>query len=80
MSDVAATRSPVVAGAAARLLDALRAPAAVLGDDGHWRHVNPALAALLDGLVFTALVRGPHDPAGLAAWVRPPIERALAIR
>ena len=48
MSDVAATRSPVVAGAAARLLDALRAPAAVLGDDGHWRHVNPALAALLD--------------------------------
>ena len=35
------------------------------------------LAALLDGLVFTALVRGPHDPAALAAWVRPPLERAL---
>jgi DNA-binding transcriptional regulator YbjK len=35
------------------------------------------LAALLDGLVFTALVRGPHDPAALAAWVRPPVERTL---
>lgn len=44
--------------------------------------VDPAaaaaeLAALLDGLVFTALVRGPHDPAALAAWVRPPLEQAL---
>ena len=43
---------------------------------------DPAAAAdeitgLLDGLVFTALVRGPHDPAALAAWVRPPLERAL---
>ncbi len=35
------------------------------------------LAALLDGLVLTALVRGPDEPAALAAWVRPPIERAL---
>lgn len=35
------------------------------------------LAALLDGLVFTALVRGPHEPAALAEWVRGPIERAL---
>jgi len=26
-------------------------------------------------LVFTALVRGPHDPAALAAWVRPPLCR-----
>jgi hypothetical protein len=31
----------------------------------------------MDGLVFTALVRGPEDPAALAAWVRPPIERAV---
>lgn len=29
------------------------------------------LAAVLDGLVFTALVRGPADPAALAAWLRP---------
>lgn len=35
------------------------------------------LAALLDGLAFTALVRGPHEPSALAAWARPPIERAL---
>ena len=31
----------------------------------------------MDGLAFTALVRGPDDAAALAAWVRPPIERAL---
>ena len=35
------------------------------------------LAALLDGLVLTALGRGPHDPVALAAWVRAPIEQAL---
>jgi DNA-binding transcriptional regulator YbjK len=35
------------------------------------------LAAVLDGLVFTALVRGPQDPAELAAWLRPPLERWL---
>jgi DNA-binding transcriptional regulator YbjK len=35
------------------------------------------LAALLDGLVFTALVRGPRDPGALAAWLRPALERAM---
>jgi DNA-binding transcriptional regulator YbjK len=35
------------------------------------------LAATLDGLVFTALVRGPHDPAELAGWLRPPLARTL---
>jgi DNA-binding transcriptional regulator YbjK len=35
------------------------------------------LAALLDGLVFTALVRGPREAEGFAEWVRGPIERAL---
>lgn len=35
------------------------------------------LAAVLDGLVLTALVRGPHDPAALAAWLRPPLARFL---
>jgi len=35
------------------------------------------LAALMDGLAFTALVRGPDNAAALARWVRPPIERAL---
>lgn len=36
------------------------------------------LAAVVDGLVLTALVRGPDDPAGLAAHLRPPLARALA--
>jgi AcrR family transcriptional regulator len=35
------------------------------------------LAAALDGLVFTALVRGPHEPAALAAALGPPLERAV---
>lgn len=38
------------------------------------------LAAVVDGLVLTALVRGPDDPEALAAWVRPPLERVLAAR
>ena len=33
------------------------------------------LAAVLDGLVFTALLRGPHDPPALAAWMRPALAR-----
>jgi DNA-binding transcriptional regulator YbjK len=35
------------------------------------------LAAVLDGLVFTALVRGPHEPAALAGWLRPALARVL---
>ena len=35
------------------------------------------LAALLDGLVYTALVRGPHDADALAAWLRPPLDRLV---
>jgi DNA-binding transcriptional regulator YbjK len=35
------------------------------------------LAATLDGLVLTALVRGPEDPSALAAWLRPAVERVL---
>ena len=46
MSDVAVPRPPA-SGSTACLLDAVRVPAAVLADDGHWRQVNPALAALL---------------------------------
>jgi DNA-binding transcriptional regulator YbjK len=33
------------------------------------------LAALLDGLVYTALVRGPQYADALSAWLRPPLER-----
>ncbi len=36
------------------------------------------VAAVVDGLVLTALVRGPDDPAELAAWMRPALERALS--
>ncbi len=35
------------------------------------------LAAALDGLVFTALVRGPYDPTALAVWLRPALARVL---
>jgi AcrR family transcriptional regulator len=35
------------------------------------------LAAVLDGLVFTAMVRGPDDPAELAAWMRPAVAHVV---
>ena len=35
------------------------------------------VAALLDGLVYSALTRGPHDAEALAAWLRPALERML---
>jgi hypothetical protein len=35
------------------------------------------VAAVLDGLVYTALVRGPAEPAALAGWLRPALHRAV---
>jgi len=35
------------------------------------------VAAVLDGLVYTALTRGPGDPAELAAWLRPALGRLV---
>ena len=35
------------------------------------------VAAVVDGLVYTALVRGPEDPAMLAAWLQPPLARLV---
>jgi DNA-binding transcriptional regulator YbjK len=35
------------------------------------------VAAMLDGLVYTALVRGPADPDALAGWLRPVLERVI---
>ena len=35
------------------------------------------VAAVLDGLVYTALVRGPQDADALAAWLRPPLDRLV---
>jgi DNA-binding transcriptional regulator YbjK len=36
------------------------------------------VAAVLDGLVYTALVRGPVEPGALAGWLRPVLRRAVA--
>jgi DNA-binding transcriptional regulator YbjK len=35
------------------------------------------VAAVLDGLVFTALIRGPHEPEALGAWLRPALEQLV---
>ncbi len=77
---VAGAREPGLRAALVVGGDAIRAFAArMLAAEGAGDPAAAAdeIAALLDGLVFTALVRGPHDPAALAAWVRPPLERAL---
>jgi len=77
---VAGAREPGLRAALVVGGDAIRAFAArTLAAEGAGDPAAAAdeIAALLDGLVFTALVRGPHDPAALAAWVRPPLERAL---
>ena len=37
------------------------------------------LAAMLDGLVYAALVRGPRDADALAAWLRPPLDRLVTV-
>jgi DNA-binding transcriptional regulator YbjK len=54
----------------------LAAPLGALGAS------DPAAAAeevgaAWEGLLFTALVRGPQDPAALTAWLRPALERVL---
>ena len=36
------------------------------------------IAAVMDGLVLTALVRGPHEQAQLRRWLRPPLHRVLS--
>ena len=35
------------------------------------------VAAVLDGLVYTALTRGPDDPGRLAAWLHPALDRLV---
>jgi DNA-binding transcriptional regulator YbjK len=42
------------------------------------RQAAEELAAVMDGLVFTALVRGPREPEELRAWLRPPLHRTLS--
>lgn len=77
---LAAAREPALRGALVAGGDTIRrlaAPALTAAGAIDASRAASELAALLDGLVFTALVRGPHDPAALAEWVRPPIEQAL---
>jgi DNA-binding transcriptional regulator YbjK len=77
---LAAMRDPRLQATLMRAGDAVRA----LGTD-MLREIgatDPArsaeeLAATLDGLLFTVLVRGPHDPAALAATFGPALERAV---
>ena len=57
----------------ARGADALRAIGATDAE-----RASERLMAVLDGLVLTALVRGPRDPAALAAALRPVMERMVA--
>jgi DNA-binding transcriptional regulator YbjK len=53
--------------------DVLRALGATEAD-----RASEELAATLDGLVFTALVRGPDEPAALAAAFGPALERVVS--
>jgi DNA-binding transcriptional regulator YbjK len=77
---LAAVRDPELRARMVRAGDVLRARgAAALGALGA---VDPdraaeELMAVLDGLVLTALVRGPREPAALAAAMRPVVERMV---
>jgi DNA-binding transcriptional regulator YbjK len=76
---LAAVRDPALRAVLVRGGDTIRRRgAALLAGAGA---VDPdgaaaELAAVLDGLVYTALVRGPAGPEALAAWLRPVLHRA----
>ncbi|GAA0928892.1 TetR/AcrR family transcriptional regulator [Pseudonocardia zijingensis] len=77
---LAAMREPEIQSVLARAGDAVRAFGA-----GRMRELGAAdparaadeLLAMLDGLMFTTLVRGPREPADVAAALRPPLERMV---
>ena len=78
--NLAAVRDPALRDALRAGGDVLRRTgAAALGAAGAADPVAAAgeVAAVLDGLVMTALVRGPDDPEALAAWIRPVVRRML---
>ena len=78
---LAATRDPELRSALREGGDAVRtlgAGALAAAGAADPEALAGRVAALVDGLVLTALVRGPDDPAALAAWMRPALERALA--
>jgi DNA-binding transcriptional regulator YbjK len=77
---LAAVREPALRAALLRGGDTIRhRGAALLARAGATDPDAAAaeVAAVLDGLVYTALVRGPADPAALAAWLRPALHRAV---
>ncbi|TQM13800.1 TetR/AcrR family transcriptional regulator [Pseudonocardia kunmingensis] len=77
---LAAVRDPELRAGMVRAGDVIRARgAAALGAIGAVEPGRAAeqLMAVLDGLVLTALVRGPREPAALAAALRPTLERVV---
>jgi DNA-binding transcriptional regulator YbjK len=77
---VAAVRDPALRAELVRGGDVIRRRGAALlaragtaDPDGAAAEV----AAVLDGLVLTALVRGPHEPEALGAWLRPALEKLM---
>lgn len=77
---LAAVRDAELRAGLVRAGDAIRVfGAAALGALGATdaQRCAEELAATLDGLVFAALVRGPHEPSALAAALRPALERAV---
>jgi DNA-binding transcriptional regulator YbjK len=78
---LAAVRDPALRAELVRGGDTIRhRGAALLGRAGAADPDAAAaeVAAVLDGLVYTALVRGPADPDTLATWLRPVLHRVLA--
>jgi DNA-binding transcriptional regulator YbjK len=77
---LAAVRDPQLRATLVRAGDTLRAFGAdvlrALGATDA-RRSSEELTATLDGMVFTALVRGPDEPAALATVLRPALDRAL---
>jgi DNA-binding transcriptional regulator YbjK len=77
---LAAVRDPDLRAELVRGGDTIRrlgaATLAALGADDP-RGAADEVAAVLDGLVFAALVRGPQEPAALAARLRPALARVL---
>lgn len=63
--------------AGTRLRDQIAAVLSALGADEPARAAEE-VAALMDGLMFTALVRGPRDRRELRDWLRSPLHRVLS--
>lgn len=77
---LAAMRDPQLRATLMRAGDTIRAFGAdmlrALGATDAARSAEELLATM-DGLMFTALVRGPHEPSALAAALGPAVERVV---